>query len=164
MFNKLMKLSAAVAFSIAAVFSTGAFAESHAEPKVIEVQMLNAAEDGTKMVFEPAVIMANPGDTIRFLSVDKGHNAESIRNAIPEGAEKFKSKTGKDFDLEVTAEGTYAIRCTPHYGQGMVALLLVGDASANYEDVKGMRFPGRAGKRIAGLFEQADEMMAAATN
>src|SRR5690606_35918682 len=64
----------------------------------VEVKMLNKGAAGT-MVFEPALIAIEPGDTVTFLSVDKGHNAETVKGLIPVGAEPFKSKTSQDITV-----------------------------------------------------------------
>ncbi|HET7612761.1 MAG TPA: plastocyanin/azurin family copper-binding protein, partial [Gemmatimonadaceae bacterium] len=64
----------------------------------IEVKMLNKGEKGM-MVFEPDFIKAAPGDTIRFVPVDKGHNAETIKGMIPEGAEPFKGKISQELTV-----------------------------------------------------------------
>ena len=53
---------------------------------------------------------------------DKSHNAETIKGMIPEGAEAFKSKMNEEFSVTLDKEGVYGIKCTPHYGMGMVAL------------------------------------------
>ncbi len=123
-----------------------------ASAETIEVQMLNKGDAGA-MVFEPAFVAANPGDTITFLSIDKGHNAETIKGMIPDGAEKFKSKLGDDFSVTLTEEGLYGIKCTPHYALGMVALIQVGDA-INLDDAAEVKQKGKAKKRFPGLFEQ----------
>ncbi len=36
----------------------------------LEIQMLNKGSVGSRMVIEPAVVVAEPGDTITFVSVD----------------------------------------------------------------------------------------------
>ena len=46
-----------------------------------EVKMLNKGAKGA-MVFEPDFIKAAVGDTIKFVIVDKGHNAESIKGML----------------------------------------------------------------------------------
>lgn len=125
---------------------SAAFAET------IEVQMLNKGTEGA-MVFEPAFVAAQPGDTIHFISVDKGHNAESIKGMLPEGAEEFKSKIGADFELVVETEGLYGIKCTPHYSLGMIALIQVGDA-VNLDAAQGVKQRGKAAKRFDPLFAQ----------
>jgi pseudoazurin len=118
----------------------------------IEVKMLNKGEAGS-MVFEPAYVTAQPGDTIHFVSTDKGHNADSIDGMLPAGVDEFKSKMSKDFDLIVTAPGLYGIKCTPHYMMGMVALIQVGAAS-NYDDAAAVKQKGKAKKRFAAIFAQ----------
>ncbi len=54
-----------------------------------EVHMLNKGAEGA-MVFEPAFVKVAPGDTVTFIPTDKGHNVETIKGMIPEGAEAFK--------------------------------------------------------------------------
>lgn len=120
----------------------------------VEVRMLTKGETG-KMVFEPALIKINPGDTVHFISVDKGHNAQTIKGTIPEGAEPFKSKTSKDFDVTLTVPGAYGVKCLPHFGLGMVALIVVGDDVHNLDAVKkakmGKKSKARFADIIAGL-------------
>ena len=96
--------------------------------ETIEVHMLNRGEQGA-MVFEPAFVQAQPGDVIHFVPTDPGHNVASIDEMLPEGAEPFAGDIGKEFDLTVTAEGLYGIKCVPHAGMGMVGLIQVGAAS-----------------------------------
>lgn len=106
----------------------------------IEVHMLNKGEAGA-MVFEPAYIHAQPGDNIIFKPTDKGHNVESVKDMIPEGVEKFKSKINEDYTLAVTTEGAYLVKCTPHYAMGMVALIVVGDNPANLDAIVAAKKP-----------------------
>lgn len=123
-----------------------ALAETH------EVHMLNKGEAGS-MVFEPDYVAAQPGDTIHFVSVDKGHNVEGIKGMLPDGVAAFKSKMNKDFDLTVDAEGVYGVKCTPHYGMGMVALIQVGKAG-NLDAVQAVKQKGKAKKRFEAIFAQ----------
>ena len=117
-----------------------------------DVQMLNKGAEGA-MVFEPAFVKAAVGDTVTFLSPDKGHNAESIEGMLPEGVEPFKSEMSKDFTLTLTAEGVYGIKCTPHYAMGMVALIQVG-APVNLDAVADVVQKGKAKTRFEPLFAQ----------
>ena len=128
---------------------------------VHDVEMLNKDPDDEKklMVFHPAIVRAEPGDTIRFLAVDSNHNSEAFKNMLPTGVEHWKSKLGKDFDLTVEAEGAYGFFCTPHKSWGMVGLLLVGDVSGNYEALKAERQRGKAKQRFAEIFDMADAML-----
>jgi len=118
----------------------------------LEVQMLNKGSDGSRMVFEPAIVVAEPGDTVTFISVDKGHNSESM--ALPSDAEGWKGKINDDVSVTVGPEGVYAYKCTPHFGTGMVGFIVVGDPSVNIEEVEGLRYVGRSKKVAAELIEQ----------
>jgi pseudoazurin len=113
----------------------------------IEVKMLNKGDEG-KMIFEPSFIKANVGDTIIFLPTDKGHMAASIKGLIPEGAKSFKSKINKKYKYTVNEEGLYGIRCTPHYANGMVALLVVGDNVESTDFLKGKKVPKKSKVRL----------------
>lgn len=117
-----------------------------------EVKMLNKGEKGT-MVFEPDFIAAQPGDTIKFLPTDKGHNVASIKGFLPAGVEEFKSAFNKEYVLTVDAEGLYGLKCTPHYAMGMVALISVGEP-VNLEEAKAVKPKGKAKKVFKELFEQ----------
>jgi len=143
----MMKLPTAVAAMLATLLVTGiAQAADH------EVQMLNKGEKGA-MVFQPDMIQAAPGDTVTFLATDKGHDAESIKGMLPDGAEPFKGKISQPITVTVTAEGVYGVKCTPHYGMGMVALIVVGQP-ANLEEAKAVKHPGKAKKVFTDLFAQ----------
>lgn len=117
-----------------------------------DILMLNKGADGA-MVFEPAFVQATVGDTVTFISTDKGHNAESIKGMLPEGAEAFKSDMGKDYVLILTAEGLYGVKCTPHYTMGMVSLIQVG-APVNRDAVMAVALKGKAKSRFEPLFAQ----------
>ena len=113
-----------------------------------EVLMLNKGDKGA-MVFQPDFVEAQPGDTIRFVPTDKSHNAESIKGMLPAGAEGFTSKINEEVVYTVTEEGVYGVKCTPHYGMGMVMLISVGEP-VNLEEAKTMKHPGKA----KGLFKE----------
>lgn len=81
-----------------------------------EVKMLNKGSDNQPMVFEPAFLRIQPGDTVKFVSVDKGHNAETIPGMIPDGVESFKSALSQDISVTFRTAGIYGYRCTPHVG------------------------------------------------
>ncbi|WP_307155671.1 pseudoazurin [Rhodopseudomonas julia] len=127
-----------------------------AQADEFDVKMLNKGEKGV-MVFEPDFVRAQPGDTINFIAANPGHNAETMKGMLPEGAEAFKSKTSKDFSVTLDKEGVYGVRCTPHFAMGMVALIVVGDPSSNLEEAKAVKTPGMAKKKFSALFDQAAE-------
>lgn len=112
-----------------------------------EVHMMNKGPDGV-MVFEPVLTKVQPGDTITFVPTDKGHNAETMKGLIPEGAEDFKSKVNDTLKQTFTAPGAYVIKCTPHFSMGMVAVVVVGDSPANLDSVKSAKLPKKARERV----------------
>lgn len=123
-----------------------------AEAAEIEVVMLNKGEKGA-MVFQPDFVKAAPGDTIRFVPTDKGHNVETIKGMLPEGAKPFKSKFNEEFTVTLDKEGVYGVKCSPHYGMGMVALIEVGQP-VNIEEAKAIKQTGKAKTVFAELFGQ----------
>ena len=132
-----MRNAILIATSFAALMLAGtANAADH------EVQMLNKSANGV-MVFEPNYIEAAPGDTVTFVPIDKGHDAASIDGMIPEGAQPFKGEISKPITVTVDKEGVYGVKCVPHYGMGMVALIVVGKAT-NLEEAKKVKQPGKA--------------------
>ena len=104
--------------------------------EIHEIKMLNKSkiDPKMKMVFEPSFVLAAAGDCIKFIPTSKGHNAETIKKMIPKGAKKFKSKMNKEFMVQLDVEGLYGIKCKPHYQMGMIALIQVGEVSA--DDIK----------------------------
>ena len=125
-----------------------------AAAETFEIQMLNKGAEGT-MVFEPAFVKAAPGDVIRFVPTDRSHNAASIDGMLPEGVAPFRSKMNKEFELTVEAEGLYGVKCQPHFGMGMVALIQVGEA-ANREAVEAVKLKGKAAARFEPLLAQVE--------
>ena len=153
MIRKLLIASATVLLT-SAIGVSSAWAATH------EVFMYNKNPDNKKerMVFVPALLKIELGDTVKFISKSKGHNSQSDKKAIPEGAENWKSKIGKDFEVTYTIDGTYSYYCTPHRSLGMVGLILVGDYKVNYDDVKASKQKGKAKKVFAKLYEQVEAM------
>ena len=128
---------------------------SAARAAVREVRMLNRGAAGA-MVFEPALIRAQPGDVIRFVPTDPSHNAETLPAMLPEGAAGGRGRMNAVFDLRVDRPGVYGVKCAPHYGMGMVALVAVGRNWPNLATARAAaaRAPVMARRRFAALFEE----------
>jgi len=90
------------------------------------IEMRNKDDAGNLMVFVPAFVKAEPGDTVKFVPTDKGHNAQSVPNAWPEGIPEVKGAFSKEVVFTGEKDGLYVFKCLPHYGMGMVALVQVG--------------------------------------
>ena len=137
---------------VLAVVVAGLLAPSFANAAEFEVKMLNKGAKGA-MVFEPDFIKAAVGDTVKFVVVDKGHDAQSVKGMLPDGVEPFKGKVNEEIVLTLTQEGVYGVKCLPHYGMGMVALIVAG-SPVNLEAAKAVKNPGKAKTVFAALFEQ----------
>ena len=111
------------------------------------VEMLNRLNKES-MVFEPKIVRVNVGETVLWKATDKGHNVEFIKNGVPEGVDKFKSKYNKDTEYKFTIPGIYAYWCTPHKNMGMIGFVVVGDDKSNLEEIKKLRFSAKS-KKIA---------------
>jgi pseudoazurin len=119
-----------------------------------EVRMLNNGDAGI-MVFEPALTTIGVGDTVTFVPTDRSHNAESIKDILPQGAEPFKGGVSKEMVVTFSVPGVYGIKCLPHVGMGMVALVVVGDA-ADFDAVAQAKLPTRAAERLAAAVAKYD--------
>jgi pseudoazurin len=119
-----------------------------------DVKLLNKGADGI-MVFEPALVRIAPGDTVRFVATDKGHNVESMPGMLPDGVPPFTGTMNEDVSVTFDKPGVYGVRCKPHYTMGMVALIVVGDP-VNEDPAKAMPQTGLAKKNFATLFAKLD--------
>lgn len=121
-------------------------------PKQWQVNMLTKGPDGQLMVFSPARLLIKPGDSVKFVATDKGHNAESIAGMAPSGAAGFKGAINQEIEVRFSQAGLYGYKCTPHLGLGMVGVIEVG-GSANRAalQAEAAKLPGLAKKRMAAL-------------
>lgn len=136
-----------LAAGLAILIGSPAMAADH------QVKMLNKGEMGA-MVFEPALVQIEPGDTVTFVPTDKGHNAETIPGFLPEGAETFKGKINQEITVTFTVPGAYGVKCMPHLAMGMVALVVVGGDTSNLEAGMGVKVPRKAQERLQQAAEQ----------
>jgi pseudoazurin len=120
----------------------------------VTVKTLNSGPGGS-MVFDPAFVRLKPGDSIKFVPTDKGHNVETIKGMAADGAESVKSTVGQEATIRFDKEGVYGFKCSPHYLMGMVALVVVGDQRDNMEAAKAVTHGKLAQKRFDPLFAQA---------
>ena len=101
------------------------------------VKMLNQGSGGV-MVFEPAYLRINPGDSVTFKATDAAHNSASIPGMIPENAQVWDSGLSKDLTVSFNEPGIYAYQCTPHVMMAMVGIIQVGDDISNLNTIKNM--------------------------
>ncbi|WP_332715336.1 pseudoazurin [Pelagibacterium mangrovi] len=141
--------SAVVALALSAFAIPMAMAADH------EIEMLNEGSDGEMMVFEPAFLEIEPGDTVTFVPTDAFHNAATIDGMLPEGAEPFTGEIDERLTITFDEPGVYGVRCDPHFMMGMVAMIVVGDP-VNLEEAKAVEVPEGAQERIDALFAQVE--------
>jgi pseudoazurin len=143
----IMKYEIAIAAALAALVGAGA-----AQAADHQVQMLNRGEKGV-MVFQPDFVVAQPGDTVTFVPTDKSHDAASIVGMIPDGVQPVTGEMSKPLTVKLDKEGVYGFKCVPHYGMGMVALVVVGKP-VNLSQAEAVKQPGLAQKKFATLFAE----------
>ena len=135
------------------ILSTFLLVSSHGFAADVTVEMLNKL-DNESMVYSKKIVKINTGDTVFWKAIDKGHNVEFIKNGVPEGVDKFKSKFNKDAEYKFTVPGIYAYWCTPHKTMGMIGFVVVGDDKSNIEAIKAIRFSGKSKKIAPDLINQ----------
>ena len=135
------------------IFTFALFLMSSAFADTFEVQMLNKLEKD-RNVFNPSIIYINSGDTVKWISVDKGHNIAFTKKGVPEGVELYKSKINTDAEYTFNTSGIYAYNCTPHYGLGMIAFVIVDNDLSNFDQVAKIKYPGKSKKLAKELLEQ----------
>jgi pseudoazurin len=148
----MWKVMSVAAFALLMSASTALAAE-------VEVKMLNKGAEGL-MVFEPSLVRIEPGDSVKFIASDKSHNAESIKNMLPEGALPFAGKMNEDVVVTFDKPGAYGVKCAPHYAMGMVALVVVGKPD-NLDQARAAPQTGKARQVFAALFDRLAQQAAA---
>ncbi|MEM1284683.1 MAG: pseudoazurin [Cohaesibacteraceae bacterium] len=145
-----------------ALVATGLGAVSSANAQTTHmVEMLNVSPDNPRLrnVFEPRLLVVQPGDTVSFVSVNPSHNSASADGMIPEGAEPWASQISQGIDVTLTVPGFYGYNCTPHLGLGMVGLIVVeGDGMMdNLEAAQAVRQRGMAARVWDEIWAEATE-------
>ena len=155
--TRRLALAGVGAVTLAGTLPRLVLAEGHATH---EIMMYNKDPDDPKrkMVFAPHLIQINAGDTVKFVSAQKGHYSQSIKKMIPDGAEHWKGKMNKDMEITLTVPGFYGYQCTPHAGNGMVGLIIVeGDGKlSNLDAAKKVKHRGKAKKVFKSIWGEAD--------
>lgn len=127
-----------------------------AKPSEHIVKMLDRGLDG-QMVFEPAVLDVNVGDTVTF--VPAGHEHDSISILTPEGANTWHGRRNQQISVVINKEGVYIYKCAPHFYFGMLGVIVAGKP-INIDQAKQIaaeldsKFVANRG-RLLGYIEQA---------
>jgi pseudoazurin len=119
----------------------------------VDVQLLNKGDKGA-FVFQPDLVKIGVGDTVTFEATDKGHNVDGAAADIPAGATPFKSQMSQELTETFTVPGVYVVKCDPHYGLGMVAVVVVGEDLSNLDALKAAKNPTKAQDRLNAIFAE----------
>jgi pseudoazurin len=60
----------------------------------------------------------------------------------------------KDVSFTFTVEGAYGIKCAPHLGMGMIALVVVGDGPVDLEALRAVKMPKKAQERFEDIYAE----------
>lgn len=118
-----MRISSLTVLLTTALLAPAALAETH------EVKMLTRSPTAG-MVYDPDYLQIAPGDTVKFVATQSGHNAATLPAIWPEGVPTFVGKIDQEIEQTFTEPGLYGIQCTPHLAMGMVMLIQVGEPPA----------------------------------
>ena len=142
---RLLKLTVAIALCVSA---------TPALTKVWQIKMVNRGPGGLQ-AFSPSYLAVAPGDSVSFVPVDMGHNAEMIPGMGPAGAAGFKGKMNEALTVKLTSPGLYVYKCFPHLSMGMIGLIKVGSADNRKSIVaQSLRLPPLAQRSLAAELAQ----------
>ena len=129
--NRIVLIAASV-FVLAPISQASAQAGAH----LILIKMVD--KPNAQFAFEPAAIVAQHGDTLRFVQASNApHNVHFDK--APKGAKLGDATTGpylmglgKTYDVIIDArfaDGSYPFVCDPHQSVGMRGTLTVGPST-----------------------------------
>lgn len=117
-------------------------------------------------VFVPELLIIEPGDRVKFVSVDPGFNSRSIPEMVPQDyyspeddAEFWRTEYSQDTEVEFEKPGIYGYKCQLYYmTSGMAGMIVVkGDGwNSDMQRIKEIRQKGmgiQTFKRIWGKLE-----------
>lgn len=144
---------------MAATSAVPGFAQEAAETTTIEMLNQDPENRRRRMIYQPLVTVVDAGDTVTWVSTDRGHNTVSMDEMMPEGATPWKSKLNQDFEHTFEKAGVYGYLCQPHSSLGMVGLVIVrGEGMMdNVEAARAVKHRGRVAKVFEEIWALVDE-------
>ena len=76
--------------------------------------------------FAPMIVYVAPGDTVHFENMPT-HNVQTVEPLVPEGQEEVYTEIGENVSLVFDDEGIVVYKCTPHWGNRMGGIIVVGE-------------------------------------
>lgn len=126
-----------------------------ADASTVTVQILNA-DPATHVanVFSPGLVRVAKGDTVKWLSSSTMHNVAFVEGGVPAGVPLFVSPYQGVITYTFTKPGLYLYKCMPHFGLGMVGLVVVGGDTSNLAAIKALDLSPLAKHRIEPFLSQ----------
>ena len=138
----------ALALVVGSVHVRAAWAAEH-------VMKLVTEDANGRFHFEPALVVAEPGDSVRFEPDGPMHAVKSVAGMLPEGVAPWRGRMGEELVVQLDRPGLYGVKCRSGYEVGMVGLIVVGESAPNWDDAIAVRHPPAASAAFAALFGQA---------
>ncbi|MBL8780320.1 MAG: pseudoazurin [Alphaproteobacteria bacterium] len=140
---------------IVSAFVLSVVAAQTASAAEVVVEMLNRDKaTNTMNVFKPGLVKVAKGDTVKWVATNPGHNVAFVPGGVPAGVPAFSSGYTKEITYKFDKPGIYVYKCTPHFGMGMVGLVVVGNDKSNLAAAKAAFVPPLAKKRLEPLFAE----------
>jgi pseudoazurin len=136
-----------IIFVLSAIMCTRSIAAS------LSVEMLNG-KNGEAFVYSDKLLRVKSNDIVTWKSTNPGHNAEFIAQGYPAGAADMHGKISKDVSYAFEVPGIYVVKCTPHFGLGMIQVIVVDDNLNNLDQVRKLTFPGKSKSVAESIFAQ----------
>ena len=119
------------------------------------MRLVTESEQG-RFLFEPSLLVIDPGDTVTFVPESRMHGVKSVAGMLPEGATPWRGRMGEQISVQLDQPGVYGVKCPAGYDVGMVGLIVVGnDPPANWQSARAVRHPPAASTAFDELFAAA---------
>jgi pseudoazurin len=143
---------------IVSAFALSLIATQAASAAEIVVEMLNRDKEAeVSNVYKPGLVKIAAGDTVKWVATNPGHDVAFMQGGVPAGVSLFKSGFKKSITFKFEKPGIYLYKCTPHFGIGMVGLVVVGGDKSNLAAVKAVFLPPLAKKRLEPFFAELEK-------
>lgn len=139
------------------VLASLAAAQAASAAEVLVEMLTRDKATNTNNLYSPSLVRVNKGDTVKWVAKQAGHNVAFIAGGVPAGVALFNSPMSKDVTFKFEKPGIYMYKCTPHWGLGMVGLVVVGNDKSNLAAVKAVYVPPAAKKRLEPFFKELEK-------
>ena len=113
----------AVRYAAVATWAVGSFMTVAAGSAAADPTLHVVEAAGVR--FKPMFIYVEPGDQVSFERMPT-HNVETLDGMHPQEQEKLKTELGENFVTTFEHEGIVVYKCTPHWGNRMGGIIVVG--------------------------------------